>query len=404
MVFERLSECIERHYDSAVVLRRHIHAHPEVSLSERKTTECIRRYLTYPGIQLEDMGTETGLCALVEGARPGKTALLRADIDALPVQERTDLPFRSVNGACHCCGHDIHTATVALCARVIADVRDEMIGSVRFLFQPAEETMEGARLCLEAGITERPPKVEYALSLHCSNLTEAGKVALISGPAAAGADRLRILVKGTGGHVVHPHTSVDPISPACAIVLHLRILMAQEIDPFVPAVLGIGSIHGGVADNMIPETVVIEGTLRTFDTALRNRILGRIEEIVRDTARAYGAEGSLIVSGHCPTVVHDPAMTEQMAATVRDLLGPDELEFMQRPAMGSEDFGFFAERLPVLQIRLGTGSDQPGGRLGVHNPAVVFREDAIRTGAAVLTAYLTKACQGNGTSKSQRGA
>jgi len=388
MRFERLKEYIELHYASAVALRRDIHAHPETALSEYQTTERIRNYLKYPGILLEDMGTRTGLCALVTGTGSGKNALLRADIDALPAKEQTNLPFRSEVEACHCCGHDIHIATVALCARVLADMRDRISGSVRFLFQPAEETLEGAKLFLQAGILERQPKTDYALSLHCSNFTDAGKVALIAGPAAASADRFRIMVKGKGGHVVHPQNCIDPITPACAIVFHLRAFMTQELDPFCRAVLGIGSIHGGSADNMIPDVVTIEGTLRTFDEALRKKILKRIEEIVIESARTYGAEGSVLFSGHCPATVHDAAMVEQMADIVRSTLGADHLEFMQRPAMGSEDFGFFAEHLPALQIRLGTGSEQAGGRLGVHNPAVIFQEDVIKTGAEVLSAFL----------------
>lgn len=390
MELEKIKACLEKHYVSAVTLRREIHANPETANKEKETTERLKRYLKYPGIEIEDFGLETGLCALVRGATTGKNVLLRADIDALPFQEKTVLPFRSINGSCHCCGHDIHSAVGALCARVIADMREELCGSVRFLFQPAEETITGAKLCVEAGILEREPKTEYALSLHCSNFTDAGKIALRSGSAAAGSDNFVISVIGKGGHVVHPQNSIDPVTAACDIVMHLRSLLVQEKSPFEPAVLGIGSIHGGNVSNAIPDLVTVEGTLRTFDTTLRDKMILRIKEITEDTARSYGARGIADFSGYCPPVIHDETITEQMAVHVSEVLGKDKLEFMPMPAMGSEDFAFFGTRVPILQIRLGTGSEEKGGRLGVHNPAVTFREDAIRTGALVLSSFILK--------------
>ena len=372
--------------DDLVRWRRHLHRHPEVSFEEHETT----RYLQ---AELEALGgtpvrrTRTGLWLDIDGAAgDGPMVMVRADIDALPVLEETGLPFASENrGVMHACGHDAHTAIGLGVARLLLARRDAFRGRVRVLFQPAEEQPPGgAPTMIEAGCLEG---VSSAIALHVfarntTGVFPTGRVFLAPGPVLAASGKFAITIRGRGGHGSAPHMSVDAIAVAGEVLGALQHVRSRRLDPLAPAVLTVGTIHGGFAQNVIAPTVEMTGTVRTFDPAVEDRLVEAMHQIVVHTAQAFGAEADVVYERGYPVVVNEPGVTAVMRAAVDSVFGPGAVA-QTEPLMGSEDFAYYGHHVPSAFLGLGAGSDEQPAAPN-HDPHFAASEDALPFGAAVL--------------------
>ncbi len=357
-----------------VAVRRELHRHPELSWEEFETTERLRRWLTEAGIEVLPLPLKTGLVAEVRGAGSGPTIAIRADIDALPVQEETGLPFASeVPGKMHACGHDFHMATVLGAALLLKEMEPELPGTVRFLFQPAEELGQGAQVLIEAGALQG---VSAVFGLHNKPDVAAGHVGIKSGPLMAATDMITIRVQGKGGHAAIPDATVDPIVAGSAIVMALQTAVSRRTSPLDPVVVSIASFQAGQAHNVIPPEAVLTGTVRTFTPEVRREVHGLIERIARDVAAGYGASASVEVADGPPAVTNDPAMAE-VVRRAAEAVGMPVVE--AQPTMGAEDFAEYQQVVPGCFIWLGTGCDH-----NWHHPKFMVDESVIHRGAALF--------------------
>jgi amidohydrolase len=367
-----------------VALRRAIHRRPELGFEEHETAALIERELAALGIQHRRLA-KTGVIGLVSGAKPGRVAALRADMDALPITERSGLPFSSeIDGKMHACGHDAHVAMLLGAARVLTAQRDALEGAVVLIFQPAEEGPGGAQPMIEAGALD-DPKVDAIAMLHVDVRLEAGTVGITPGAVNASTDEISITVRGKGGHGAYPHTAVDAIPAAAAMVLALQNVAARETDPLESVVVTIGTIVGGYRNNVIADAVEMSGTLRAFDPVLRNELHERVTRIVNGVAAAYGVEAELRIAQGYPPVVNDDALAQSAADYLRDHTGVRVVRM--RPTMGGEDFAYFAQRIPGLQIRLGVRGERAGAIHPGHSAEFRIDEDALAVGVSTLVAF-----------------
>ncbi|MGX1135397.1 amidohydrolase [Streptomyces glaucescens] len=374
-----------------VAVRRRLHRAPEVGLSLPRTQRTVLDALGGLGLTVTTGDRLTSVTAVLEGARPGPTVLLRGDMDALPQHEDTGLEFASeVPGAMHACGHDLHTAMLVGAARLLAARRAELAGRVLFMFQPAEETDGGARYMIEEGLLETPDGagIVAAFALHVTTRFESGTVRLRPGPTFAASDQIHLTVRGRSGHASAPHTALDPIPVACEIVQALQTLATRSVHVFDPAVITIASVHAGTTTNIIPETAELHGTFRTLTPETRRRVREGVERVARHVAAAHGAAVDVDLIEGYPPVVNDP----EVAGTVRDtaaaLLGADLVGELPEPFMGAEDFAYVLRRVPGVMAFL--GARLPGTSAeeapDCHSNRVVFDEPALASGAALHAA------------------
>lgn len=369
--------------DKMIALRREIHQNPELSHDERETSALVRRELEAAGITEIDTFFDTGLVATIRGAGDGRLLALRADMDALPIEEAVALPFASRNsGVMHACGHDAHTAVLLGVTLALNDTRDSFGGTVRCIFQPAEEAEPlGGREVVKAGHLDG---VEGVLALHVDPTLDAGAIGVRAGALLAGGQEFTIEVCGRSAHAARPQQSIDTISVAAAIVQELQKIVSRRTDPLEPVVVTIGKIHGGTAKNVIADRTVIEGTFRVLDEGLRGAVSGMIRDIAAGIAAAHGAEALVETSEGEPVMVNDPALTELVRQTGRDLLGDENVHEIALPSMGSEDFAFYAQAVPAMMFRLGVRNEAEGMVSPVHHPGFAIDERAIPVGAAVM--------------------
>ncbi|MDR1732505.1 MAG: amidohydrolase [Synergistaceae bacterium] len=365
-------------------LRRKIHENPELAFEEYETTKLIERELNKYGIETRPNGDKTGVIGLLKGSGKGKVAALRADIDALPVTEMSGLPFASASaGKCHACGHDIHTAALLGAARLLAERRDELHGAVKFLFQPAEESVNGARTMIANGALKNPD-VDVILALHTWPDLPIGSVGIRKGAMMAAPDRFRIVIHGKGGHAAHPHKSVDPVVVGASIIMNLQTIVAREISPVDSAVITIGKLAAGTASNVIPPTAELDGTFRTVSKETRLHVRESLERVVTHTALSLRATADVEFFPGGPPLICDDETVDAAADAVRALLGGDTVKELPSPSMGSEDFADYLEHVKGALLRIGTGNQQPESHVALHNPSILFDERAIVTGAIVL--------------------
>lgn len=387
-----VKELVEKFYPHAVEIRRQIHQNPELGYEEVKTTALIKSELASYGIEVQELPElKTGCTAIIRGGQPGKTVGLREDIDALPLTEISGLPFASTNGCAHACGHDMHTTTLLLTARVLQEMRDQLKGNVRLFFQPAEEKSDGSRVALNAGMADAEPKAEAAIGLHCSPEFDAGTIALRKGAANASSDKIIIDVIGKAGHGAHPERFVDPIVTAAYLITQLQTVISRENFPLHPAVMTFGSIHGGTVMNAVPASVHLEGTLRATDQDSRLKMINAIHRIAKDCCEAMRCTAKVELSADegVPAMVNDGDLIDKIKQAASEVIGADHVLPIPLPSMGGEDFSRFGDYFPVAQFRLGTGNDEnPQTRMGIHNPANIFDERALMTGAAVMAQFV----------------
>ena len=370
--------------EHAIAIRREIHRVPELGFEEERTAAIVGRELDALGIEHRRVA-KTGVIGIVRGARPGLVAGLRADMDALPLDERSGESFSSeVPGKMHACGHDAHTAMLLGAARVLQADRANLCGTTVLIFQPAEEGPGGALPMIEAGALDDPP-VDAIAMLHVDVRLDTGTVGFIPGACNAAADEFHVTIVGKGGHGASPHTAVDTIPCAAATVLALQNLAARETDPLKTIVVTIGTIEGGYRNNIIADRVFMTGTFRTQDAQIRGEIEGRARRIVENVAAAYGATGTLDVIWGYPAVVNDA----ELASTFRAYMEAETSVPVLAPAatMGGEDFAYFAERVPGLLIRHGIRNVAKGSVHPGHSPQFRLDEDALAYGIATLAAF-----------------
>lgn len=355
-----------------VAMRRELHQYPELSNEEYETTARIRTWLMEAGIRLLDLNLPTGVLAEVKGAHPGPVIMLRADIDALPVKEETGLPFAStIPGKMHACGHDFHTSSMIGAAKLLQDHANELHGTVRILFQPAEEQAVGAQAVIEAGALDG---VSAILGMHNKPELPVGTVGIRTGPLMASVDRFEIHVVGKGGHAGIPEATVDPVVVSSAIVTALQTVISRNVSPHDTAVVSVCKLQAGSSWNVIPDTAVLEGTVRTFQPEARRNIPEHMKRTVEGIAASYGAEAKLNWIPMLPAVNNDSAMAEimQKAAEAQGLQVVEAV-----PTMGGEDFALYQEQLPGCFIWMGTGGTEQW-----HHPRFTLNEDALSVSAA----------------------
>jgi amidohydrolase len=368
-------------YSNLEALYKHIHSHPELSLQEVQTSARLATEMRSIGFEVtEKVGGNGLVCLLKNGAGP--TVLVRTDLDALPVEEKTGLPYASTVrakdregkdvGVMHACGHDMHMTCWIGTARVLAGMKDRWQGTLMFIGQPAEEIGSGARTMLADGLFNRFPKPDFGLALHCSNSAQIGTIAFTEGPALANVDSVDITVRGRGGHGAYPHATVDPIVLAARIILDLQTLVSRERDPLDPAVVTVGSIHGGTKHNVIPNEVKLQLTVRSYKDSVRKELLDGIERISKAAAVGARAPEPIVKvdeNEHTPATINESVLTRKTVAKLREALGSDKVAAIP-PTMGGEDFGRFGrEGVPIFLFFLGTQSPErleearkPGGR------------------------------------------
>ena len=373
-------------------LRNRMHQTPEIGMRLPKTQSLIMDELRDLGLSPRGCG-DSGVTVLIEGARPGRTLLLRADMDALPVAEETGLPFAAGNGCMHACGHDCHVAMLLGAARLLMERRDEMRGNVKLLFQPGEEIMEGAAEMLRCGVLENP-HVEAAMMLHIISGLDApsGSCAVFgAGSCYASVDWFRIDIQGVGGHGAMPHRTVNPLGIASDIYRFIHGLVAEGIDPEDCAVLTVGELHGGHVANVIPDVATMAGTLRTFDAGVRARMKERLASGADLLAKAQGGSVTVTFGPSAPCVHSDAAMRAGAMDSVRGLLGEEKALDLDTAFGGafkrvtsSEDFAYIAEKVPAAVLWLMAGTPAEGYVWPGHHPKTDFSPDVFYVGSAVL--------------------
>ncbi|MFD5768227.1 M20 family metallopeptidase [Streptomyces sp. NPDC127049] len=378
--------------DPLIALRHDLHREPELGLDLPRTQRAVLDALA--GLPLEiTLGERlTSVTAVLRGGRPGPAVLLRGDMDALPVQEDTGVPYASeVPGRMHACGHDLHTAGLVGAARLLAARRDELPGDVVLMFQPGEEGMGGAGLMIEEGVLDAAgSRVVAAYALHVtSTLLPTGYAAVRPGPMLAASDSVTLTVRGAGGHGSAPHSAKDPVPAVCEMVTALQTMVTRTVDVFDPAVLTVGSLHAGSAGNVIPETAVLEATVRSFSTATQAAVRAGFARVVHGVAAAHGVEAELDYRENYPVTENDPAEAAFALRTAQGLLGADRAFEAPRPLTGSEDFSLVLREVPGAYLGIGAcpPDRDPATAPMNHSPQAVFDDRAVLD-AAVLLAEL----------------
>lgn len=386
--------------------RRHLHACPEIGFDLPQTTAYVKAQLEAMGYTPQPCG-KSGLVALAGGKRPGKVFLLRADMDALPIREEAEVDFAAQNGSMHACGHDLHTAMLLGAARLLKEREEEIPGTVKLMFQPAEEIILGAVDMLEDGLLENP-KVDAAMMIHAIAATPAppGTVVVSApGVSAPAADYFTITVRGRGCHGSSPNTGVDPLTAAAHILIALQELHARELAMGDRAALTIGTFHGGTADNAIPDAAVLGGSMRAFSEETRVFLKGRLTDMATGIAAAFRGSAEVAFGASTPCLDNDEALTTAAHRYAVELLGEDMALSAAAlgglgegaPKMsGSEDFAYVSQRVPSVMLALAAGQPQQGHRYPQHHPSVTFDEEALPYGAAVYAHLAMRWLEDNG--------
>ena len=400
----RIDREAERVAPQLIELRHRVHQNPELSNRETRTAELVAAHLRSLGLEARTGIAKTGVVALLKGGKPGPLIAVRADMDALPVTEETDLPFKSTKrdtflgqqvGVAHACGHDIHTTSLLGVASVLSAVKADIPGSILFIFQPAEEgpppgEKAGAPLMLEEGLF-RQYKPTAVFALHSIPELTVGQISYNPGPTMAAVDQFRIKIKGKQAHGAAPNLAIDPIVVGAEVVMALQTIRSRNLSPLEPSVITVGIFRGGERFNIIPGEVMLEGTVRTYNAEVRATVERRMREILDGITRANGAAFELDYQKNAPATVNNPALTQQVKPLLERIAGAGNVKIGE-PAMAGEDFAYFAEEVPGFYYRLGTL--KPGTTSGgLHTPT--FRGDdgavpvGIRTMSRLLVDYLT---------------
>jgi amidohydrolase len=378
--------------EEMIAWRREFHAHPELGMEERWTAETVARRLSEFGLAVKTGVGGTGVVGLIEGESAGRTVLLRADMDALPIREENEVPYRSgIDGVMHACGHDGHMAILLGVAKLLSANRAVLRGSIKCIFQPGEEGFGGANFMIDDGVLDHP-RVDAAFALHLIASIPVGMICLRPGPLMAAMDSFTVRIVGKGGHAAMPEGGIDAILMSAQAIIALQSLISREVSPLTPLVVHVGTIRGGNAFNIIAESVEMKGTVRCLDEVLRKSIPERMDRILKGITGALRGSHELDYQFGYPTVVNDGAMTELLKAQAADVVGPEMIVEVP-PSMAGDDMAFFLKEVPGCYFFVGAGNPQKGLNHPHHNSRFDIDEDALVIGAETLAraavAYLS---------------
>ena len=384
MLQETIRQLAAKYAPSLIDIRHHLHAHPELSYQEFETSKFVQQQLSAIGIPFEVMAG-TGVVGLIRGVDPEtRTVALRADMDALPITEQNDIPYKSTNtGIMHACGHDVHTTILLGAARILHELKDQWQGTVKLIFQPGEEKNPGgASLMIKEGVLENP-KPQAIFGLHVHPGLEVGRLSFRGGMVMASADEIYITIKGKGGHAAAPHLTVDTLLVASHLVIALQQIISRNRNPLSPSVLSITSIQGGHTTNVIPSEVKLMGTFRAMDEEWRFRAHDLIRRTAIGLVESMGAEIDLHIDVGYPTVQNDERLNAVARKEAEGYMGKDNVEETE-VRMGAEDFGYYTRQIPGCFYRLGVMNEAKGIVSGVHTPTFNIDESALEIGAGMM--------------------
>jgi amidohydrolase len=375
---------VARRRSQVVELRRHFHMHPELAMQEHSTAAAIAQRLRASGLEVREAVGGTGVVGLLHGGAPGRTLLIRADMDALPVEEQNASEYISrTPGRMHACGHDGHVAIALVVADLLAEWRADLQGNVKFAFQPAEEQVLGAAAMVADGVL-RDPDVDAAIGLHVWTPIHVGEVVVQAGPFFASADSITLRVRGRGGHGAMPHLNVDPVVATAHIVVAAQTLVSREISPFDSAVVAFGMIHGGTAGNIVADEVELGGTVRAYSLADREHLLRRLGELASSVAGGLRASAKLVVGSGTGPVINDPAITDLVRRAAVATVGADHIPSGDKRQSVSDDMSVFLEAVPGCYFLVGAGNPERGIAAPHHSSQFDLDEDALPIGVEVL--------------------
>jgi amidohydrolase len=383
---DRLKSAIDERVPDLIAMRRDLHEHPELAFEEVRTSGIVAQRLKALGLEVQTGIAKTGVVGLLRGnvSKPGaKTIAIRADMDALPIHELNEIEYRStIDGKMHACGHDGHTSILLTVADVLTKRRDELPGNVKFVFQPAEETIGGAEPMVKEGAMQG---VDGVIGLHLISNYPIGRVGVRAGTVFASADKFVLRVNGKGGHAAMPEGAIDPIVISAYIVTALQTLISRETSPFSPAVVTIGTIQSGTAFNIIPEFAELQGTMRAFSTEHREKLIRRISEVASGVASAMGGSCDARVFDGCPPCTNDPAMTEVVHRAAVESVGEQAVDDTEEVmTTGSDDMAYFLQAVPGCYFIVGARNEEKEAKYPHHHPRFNVDEDALPIGVEVL--------------------
>jgi amidohydrolase len=379
---ERIAAIAGRLTPELVDLRKALHQHPELAFEEHETAKAVSGFLAKFGLPIRTGIGKTGVVAVLEGSRPGRTIGIRADMDALPIHEETGLPFASmIPGKMHACGHDVHTVIALGVAAALSELRDSLKGRIKFIFQPAEETLSGARAMIADGVLD-DPKMDLILGYHNWPAVQAGKVGYNAAAVMSSADAFDVTLKGRESHGAHPHLAVDALAAGAYFVSQLQTIVSREVKPLSPAVLTVGEFHAGTARNVIAGSAQLKGIVRTMEPGLSEKIQAAMRRMLEGIKTGLRVEYTLDWKRVAPALRNDEATLERLLACAREVLGEENVVELPEPSMGSEDFAWFAEQVPAAHLRIGSKID--GLDTAIHRSNYDCNELAIPVGIRVL--------------------
>lgn len=372
--------------EEAVAIRRKLHCSAELSYCEYQTAAFVAEYLKALGLSVETGIAKTGVTAFLDVGKT-ETILIRADMDALPMEELSETDYRSQNkGVMHACGHDAHMAVVLCTAKLLSQLKTSLSANVLFVFQPAEETEGGAEPMIKAGILDKY-HVANALGLHVMNDVPVGKILLKKGPLMASPDDFDLKICGRGGHGAYPHQCVDPISLSAKVITALESLCSRTLSPFAQKVISVCMVQGGTTYNIIPDEVTMRGTVRTYDEAIRNDIPKQMEAIIDGICKPYGATFEFQFNFRYPPLINDDRAVDRMERAVSAVLGKDSIVIGTEPSMAGDDFAYFAKSVPSVYFYLGAGNEKRGITMPLHSSDFEIDEDCLKVGIAAMASY-----------------
>jgi amidohydrolase len=378
-----LKEEIQEMKDWLVEIRRTIHMHPELGFEEVETSKRVSEWLERFGLQVKRGLAKTGVVGLLEGREPGKTVAIRADMDALPLDEANQVPYASkIKGKMHACGHDAHVAILLGVARFFSSNKDQVKGNIKWIFQPAEEGGGGGRVMVEEGVLENP-KVDAIFGAHVFPLLPIGKVGIYEREGLAAADRFTIKIIGKGGHAAAPHLTKDPILAAGYLITQIHSIVSRNINPLDSGVVTVGKISGGTASNIIPDEVELLGTVRSLNPQVREELKSRIEQVIQGIVRSFGMDYRFDYEYGYPVLVNDTEMSKLVASACSKGIGKKNVEVL-RPSMGGEDFAYYLEKVPGSFFRLGCRNEEKGIVHPYHSSLFDIDEEVLPFGVEMF--------------------
>jgi amidohydrolase len=384
LVIKQFKERAEVIYPEIVAMRRKLHAHPELAFEEVKTAAMVCAELDRLQIPYQHSVAKTGVVGIIEGESSGPVTALRADMDALPIQEENTTDYCSqIPGKMHACGHDFHTASLLGTARILSENKHLIKGKIKLIFQPSEEKLPGgASVMIQEGVL-RNPEVQSILGQHVMPYLDAGQIGIRSGRYMASTDEIYLHIHGKGGHGAQPHTTIDPVMVMAQILVSLQQVVSRAADPRMPSVLSFGKVQAAGATNIIPEKVYLEGTFRTYDEAWRSKAHALIQDITHNIASAFGAKAELEIRRGYPVLYNDPDLSSKMREAIVAFAGADRVVDLDLWT-AAEDFAWYTQEIPGCFYRIGTRNESRGIIHGLHTPQFDVEEEALKTSTGLM--------------------